>query len=183
MDFIEDDILVEIIAGCKKHNSQAQHRLYELYAKRMTALCYRYCYDRELARDLIHDGFVRVFSYIDDFNEVGSFEGWLKKIFLNVALDRLRRADAMKDAISVDGLENFIADRAPDFTQKINIEDIFKAIGKLPDVARTVFNMHDIDGFSLEDIAKELNMTASAVRSQHARAKQKLQIMLKSMKN
>ncbi|MDR2684353.1 MAG: sigma-70 family RNA polymerase sigma factor [Prevotellaceae bacterium] len=177
MNFIENDIN-EIVAGCKNMNSKAQHRLYEIYAKRMTALCYRYCNDQETARDIMHDGFIKVFSYINSYRG-GNFDAWLKKIFVNTALDRLRKDNALKDAVTIQGLENFMADKSPDFTESIDIKNIINAISQLPSVMRTVFNMYNFDGYSLDEIAKELKMTASAIRSQHARAKQKLQIILK----
>ncbi|MDR0830897.1 MAG: sigma-70 family RNA polymerase sigma factor [Prevotellaceae bacterium] len=178
---MENDILNEIISGCKNQNREAQHRLYEIYAKRMTALCFRYCGDRETARDLMHDGFIRIFSHIDEYSGVGNFEGWLRKIFVNVSLDFIRRNEAENNKIQLEVVENFTADKTSDFTENIDIEQIMKAIGKLPTVARAVFNMYNIDGFSIEHIANELKMTATAVRSQHLRAKQKLQIMLKSI--
>ncbi|MDR1542916.1 MAG: sigma-70 family RNA polymerase sigma factor [Prevotellaceae bacterium] len=179
MNFVDENTLFEIISGCKNHNSKAQHHLYEIYAKRMTALCYRYCNDYEAARDLMHDGFIRVFSHIEEYSGTGNFEGWLKKVFVNMALDKLRRTDALKEAANVLDLENFLYEKDPDFTEKIDISDIMQAISELPVMARTVFNMYNIDGYPLENIAKELNMTATAVRSQHARAKQKLQAVLR----
>jgi len=181
MNLVKNDTLFEIVSGCKKHNSTVQHRLYQIYAKRMMALCQRYCSDYETARDLMHDGFLRVFESIENFDGKGNFDVWLKKIFVNVCIDNLRKNDVLKMPIEVESLENFIADKQTDFSEKIDIEQIMNAISQLPKIARTVFNMYNIDGYSIEEIAQELNMTSTAVRTQHSRAKQKLQEMLKEL--
>jgi RNA polymerase sigma-70 factor (ECF subfamily) len=181
MNFAENDTLLEIISGCKEHNPKYQHRLYELYAKRMTALCQRYCGDYETALDLMHDGFVRVFNFIESYTGDGNFEGWLKKIFVNIALDKIRRRDALKMALEVETVENYVADTSADFTEKSDIKQIMNAIEQLPTLARTIFNMYNIDGYSIDEIAKKLNMTSTAVRSQHSRAKKRLQAMLKNI--
>ena len=181
MNLLNDDTLLEIVSGCKKNNSNAQHRLYQIYAKRMTALCQRYCGDYDTARDLMHDGFVRVFNSIKTYNEEKCFEAWLKKIFINIAIDKVRKIDALKTPLELNTLENIIADTQGDFSENADIQQIMFAIEQLPNIARTVFNMYNIDGYSIEEIAQELNMTATAVRSQHSRAKQKLQVMLKEL--
>jgi len=182
MNLVKNDTLFEIVSGCKKRNSTAQHRLYQIYAKRMTALCQRYCNDYETARDLMHDGFVRVFESIEDYDGKGNFDAWFKKIFVNGCIDNLRRIEVLGMPLEVETLENFIADTQPDFTEKIDIEQIMNAIAQLPNIARTIFNMYNIDGYSIEEIAQELNMTSTAVRTQHSRAKQRLQIMLKEFR-
>jgi len=180
MDFVENT-LFEIVSGCKKHNPSDQHRLYKIYAKRMTALCQRYCGDYETARDLMHDGFVRVFESVENYSGKGNFDAWLKKIFVNIALDKIRKLDALRMPVELENIENFVADTQPDFSEKIDIEQIMNAIAQLPDIARTIFNMYNIDGYSIDEIAQELNMTSTAVRTQHSRAKQKLQIILKEV--
>ena len=183
MNFVKNDTLFDVVSGCKKHNPNAQQRLYEIYAKRMTALCLRYCGDYQTALDLMHDGFIRVFNFIENYDNSGSFDGWLKKIFVNVALDKVRRLDVLRMPVELETLENFVADSQSDFSERIDIEHIMKAIAQLPDIARTIFNMHNIDGYSHEEIAQELNMSAAAVRSQHSRAKQKLKKVLEELKN
>ena len=181
MNLLDNDTLFEIVSGCKKYNSTAQHRLYQIYAKRMTALCQRYCNDYETARDLMHDGFIKVFESVENYDGKGNFDAWLKKIFVNGCIDNLRKVDVLKMPIEIESLENFIADTHTDFTEKVDIEQIMKAIAQLPNIARTVFNMYNIDGYSIEEIAQKLNMTSTAVRTQHSRAKQKLQIILKEL--
>ena len=79
----------QLIAGCKSENRLAQRELYEKYARRMLAVCLRYVNDMETARDLLQDGFFRVFTYIHSYSGSGSFEGWRRKIFVTGALEYL----------------------------------------------------------------------------------------------
>jgi len=179
MLLVEEKMLEYIIAGCKERDSTCQKQLYEIYGKRMTALCLRYCNDYETAKDLMHDGFIKVFSSISEYKGEGSFNAWIKKIFLNVALDNLKKNILKKNSVELSIVDNYISDENAEISQNIDTEHIFKAIQQLPQVARTIFNMFNIDGYSIDEICKKLNMSNIAVRTQHSRAKQKLREILK----
>jgi len=81
----------QLIIACKKQDRNAQKVLYERYAPVMMAVCMRYSRDQEAARDLLHDGFIRAFTQIGSFSGKGSFEGWLRRIFVNLALENFRK--------------------------------------------------------------------------------------------
>ena len=167
--------LDEIVEGCRKGESSAQHRLYELYARQMTAICLRYTNDFETARDLMHDGFIKVFTQIDKFEGKGSFEGWMKRIFLNLSLDYLRRDVAL---VEIEEVDYMLEDTSPDVFSKFEAERIYEAIKQLPSGCRTVFNMFNIDGYSIKEISEKLGMSSVAVRSQNHRAKERLKELL-----
>jgi RNA polymerase sigma-70 factor (ECF subfamily) len=78
---------IDLIAGCKRKEMRARKELYERYAGTMLSLCVRYVGDRDIAKDVLQDGFYKVFTKIDDYSGKGSFEGWLKRIFINTALE------------------------------------------------------------------------------------------------
>ena len=82
---------LQIIAGCKEQKREAQRILYEKYARKMYGICLRYSSDHADAQDLLQDGFMKVFAHIGTFQEKGSFEGWLKRIFINLSLESLRK--------------------------------------------------------------------------------------------
>ena len=155
-------ILEDIIEGCKSKEQSSQRRLYELYSKRMVSLCMRYRGDYDTARDLMHDG---------------SFEGWLRRIFVNLSIDYVTRQ--MKK-VDIDSMEHTLqsTDNEDDTIQGIDIEEIYAAIKQLPDIARTIFNMFNLDGYTIQEIADKLNMSNVAVRSQHSRAKERLRQIL-----
>ena len=80
----------------------AQKELYETYSRKMMGVCLRYASDRETARDLLQDGFVKVFTALDSYAGSGSFEGWMRKIFVNSALEHLRKTDILREAVDLD---------------------------------------------------------------------------------
>lgn len=177
MSFVDTVILNEIIEGCQNNEQSSQRRLYELYAKRMVAVCLRYTDDYEIARDLMHDGFIKVFHCITDYRGYGSFEGWLRRIFVNLSLDYIKKRI---DRVEIEQVDYMSESEVRDFSlvQDIDTMAIYDAIKQLPEVARTIFNMFNIDGYSIKEIGEHLNMSSEAVRSQHSRAKEKLRQIL-----
>lgn len=164
----------QLIAGCKKGNRLAQRELYETYSRRMLAVCLRYVNDRETARDLMQDGFVKIFTSIGSYSGIGSFEGWMRRIFVNCALEYLRKSDVLK--------ESFDLDNAPEPVQPcssaisdMSAKELMELIGRLPVGFRTVFNMFAIEGYSHKEISEKLGITESTSRSQYTRARQMLQ--------
>ncbi len=168
----------QLIEGCVRGESWARKKIYELHAPAMMSVCQRYVCDRETARDLLHDGFVKMFTGIHTYTGTGSFNGWMKRIFVTTALAYLRRNDVLRYSIDLDntGCQH----EEPDISmfEHLSANDLFACIALLPDGFRTVFNMYAIEGFSHGEIAKELNISESTSRSQYARARQLLQKMV-----
>lgn len=170
----------QLIAGCKSENRLAQRELYEKYARRMLAVCLRYVNDMETARDLLQDGFVRVFMNIHSYTGSGSFEGWLRKIFVNGALEYLRKSDVLRESTD---LENSAELVQPDSSaiENLSAAELMKVIQELPAGFRTVFNMFAIEGYSHKEISEILGITESTSRSQFTRARQLLQKRIKEL--
>lgn len=169
----------QLIIACKKQDRNAQKALYERYASVMMAVCLRYCRDEETARDLLHDGFIQVYTQIGSYSGKGSFEGWLRRIFVNVALEHYRR-EKKKDKF-LEEYGYFHADETAAFSDEIldieNIprKDVLEMIQELPSGYRTVFNLFIFEGLSHREIAKLLGINEAASRSQFFRAKSLLQ--------
>ncbi len=170
----------ELIAGCVKGDGIARKQLYERYAGKMMSVCLRYIGDRETARDLLHDGFIRLFGKINTFKGDGSFEGWVRKLFVNTALEHLRK----KHEAVGNYEESFAVAQEVDYSavEKMSADELMEKIGNLPDGFRMVFNLYAIEGYSHQDIAELLNITESTSRSQYARARSCLQEMIKGRK-
>lgn len=168
----------ELLSACLKQDSRAQRVLYELYSPRMLSLCIRYVGDRERARDLLHDGFITVFEKIGSYNGSGSFEGWLRRIFVNTALMTLRKGDVLKysDELSESGKELTVESSV---LGNITSAELLRLIATMPPGFRTVFNLYAIEGYSHQEIAKELNISEGSSRSQLSRARLWLQDKLK----
>lgn len=164
-----------LISACKKQDRDAQKALYEKFAPIMMAVCIRYCGDEETARDLLHDGFIRVFTQIGSYEGKGSFEGWLRRIFVNVALENYRKEKKKHLFLEEYGhmFTNETEAYADDLLdiEDIPKEEIFEMISNLPPGYRTVFNLYIFEDMSHKEIAEELGINEAASRSQFYRAK------------
>src|SRR5665647_153224 len=145
----------KIIAGCLSGESWAQKKLYELHAPAMMSVCVRYVSNRETARDLLQDGFIKLFTKIDTYSGSGSFAGWIRRIFVTTALEHLRRNDALKQSVDINEYDNYIENVDVTVLDKISADDLMRCIGELPHGFRTVFNLYAIEGYSHAEIAKE----------------------------
>jgi RNA polymerase sigma-70 factor (ECF subfamily) len=165
----------ELIAACQDGKSWAQREIYEQHAPTMMSVCFRYVNDRETARDLLQDGFIKVFTKIDTYSGLGSFAGWMRRIFVTTALEYLRQNDALKQSESFDGKSYLIEDTEVSALENISANDLLQCISELPDGYRTIFNLYAIEGYSHAEIAEMLNISEVTSRSQFMRARKQLQ--------
>ena len=164
----------QLINGCRKGDRLAQKELYERYSRKMMGVCLRYVSDRETARDLLQDGFVKVFTSMDSYSGIGSFEGWMRKIFVNCALEYLRKSDVLRESTDLDNTAELIQPDAS-VISNMSAAELMQLVQELPAGFRTVFNLFAIEGYSHKEISDMLNITESTSRSQFTRAKQMLQ--------
>ena len=146
----------------------------------MLAVCLRYVNDMETARDLLQDGFVRVFMNIHSYTGTGSFEGWLRKIFVNGALEYLRKSDVLRESTDLDSSADLVLSDSSAI-EHLSAAELMKLIQELPVGFRTVFNMFAIEGYSHKEISEALGITESTSRSQFTRARQLLQKRIKEL--
>jgi len=163
-----------LVAGCKKNESWARKKLYELYAPAMLGVCVRYMNDCEKAKDILHEGFIKIFTKINTYSEEGSLGGWMRRIFVTTALEFLR-AEHSRQCMDIIDYREKIETVEMSVVEKLSAEDILKCISELPRGCQLVFNMHAIEGYSHAEIAKMLNIKEGSSRSQFAYAKQLLQ--------
>jgi RNA polymerase sigma-70 factor (ECF subfamily) len=168
----------DLIAACAKGSVVAQRQLYDRYAGKMLSVCLRYAGTRELAEDLLHDGFIQLFHKIKTYRGEGSFEGWMRKLFASTALEHLRKKDVLRR------YEDYTASiPAADYSvfEKISADELMEKITALPAGYRAVFNLYAIEGYAHQEIAALLHISEGASRSQYARARSCLQKMIKEM--
>jgi len=170
----------QLIEGCVRGEPWAQKAMYELHSPAMMSVCKRYIRCRETARDLLHDGFVKLFTKIHTYSGAGSFSGWMRRIFVTVALEHLRRNDVLRHSIDVEMAEYQNEKHDISVFEQLSINDLYACIANLPDLYRAVFNMHAIEGYTFVEIAKEFGINESTARSRYARARQMLQKMVKN---
>lgn len=165
----------QIIAAVRRGEAKAQKEIFDRYASPMMSVCYRYVGDTETAKDMIQEGFIKVFTKIDTYSGIGSFSGWVRRIFVTTCLEYLRQKDALRFSASVDDYENSLPESEYSITDKISADDILKIVANLAEGYRTVFNMYAIEGYSHAEIAAILGVTEVTSRTQFLRARVILQ--------
>jgi RNA polymerase sigma-70 factor, ECF subfamily len=172
-----------LIGEVKKRNKRAMEELHGRYAGVLLGICMRYCGSLADAEDVLHDAFLRILAGIDTFTERQncSFEGWLKKVTVNTALNYLRKKSRMNFLIDLDeSLEN-LSDNDQgtvsvfDVAGNLTIDQILQMVCELPVGYRTVFNMYVFEDFSHKEIALELNCSESTSKTQLFKARAILQ--------
>lgn len=174
---------LQLIQGCKKQDRRSQQIVYERYGRVMYGICLRYSSDAETAQDLLHDGFIKIFTHIVSYEGKGSFEGWMKRIFINLALETIRK-DKVKKQYSED-IENLsdldsIKDDSDDGIDKISESELMKMVQELPQGYRSVFNLYAIEEYSHKEISEALGIAEGTSRSQYIRARLLLQEKVKA---
>ncbi|HHW81043.1 MAG TPA: sigma-70 family RNA polymerase sigma factor [Bacteroidales bacterium] len=168
----------KLIAACKKQDTNAQRELYETFAPRMMGLCMMYCKDTDTAQDMLHDGFLKVFTNIKKYSGRGSFEGWMRRVFVNTILEHFRKEKRKLQFISeeMEEPQHEMMDENLErlFDDSITEDTLLKMIQELPDGYRTVFSLYVFEDMSHREIGKQLGIKEAASRSQYSRAKSAL---------
>lgn len=159
--------LEQLIAQCKKNDAQAQGQIYKLYASKLFSICLKYSRNYAEAEDNLQDAYVTIFNKINQFKGKGSFEGWLKRIAINTALQRYRSVGVF-DIINEDQIEDVDVEVDED---NISLDFLLGIIQELPDRYRLVFNLYALDDFSHKEIAKMLDISIGTSKSNLARAR------------
>ncbi|MDR0507818.1 MAG: sigma-70 family RNA polymerase sigma factor [Dysgonamonadaceae bacterium] len=172
----------QLIAGCKRKEALARKKLYERYAPAMLGLCIRYVKERETAQDILQEGFIKIFTKIGEYSGTGSFEAWMKKVFVTTALEYLRQTKVWRSNVSLEDYnENMIDHFDISMAAKLSADEILRHVNELPDGFRTVFNLYAIEGYSHAEIADMLGIKEASSRSQLARARSLLQTKIQNM--
>ncbi|WP_018616479.1 RNA polymerase sigma factor [Segetibacter koreensis] len=167
-----------LIENCINGNRKSQKALYDMFSPKMFAICLRYAKNQTDAEDILQDGFVKLFNNLYKFRGEGSFEGWVRRIFVNTAIEHLRRNN-IKFAES-DGFENAIADKQKSALDCLYEKDLLKISMNLSEGYRTVFHLYAVEGYSHKEIAIKLGITESTSKSQFSRAKAILRDVLQN---
>ncbi len=170
----------ELIAACRKGDRAAQKELFDSLSPRMYAVCLRYAGNADDAKDILQDGFVTVFGRLDSYTGSGSFEGWVRKIFVNTALMHLRKNDALKFGEDISEARSLSSDEMS-AVERIGYRQLLRLISSLPDDARTIFNLHVVEGYSHKEISGMLGIPEATSRSKLQRARMRLQELIKKL--
>jgi len=165
-----------LIIACIKQERWAQKKLYEDHYNKMIGVCMRYANNREDAKDILHEGFIKVYKNLKKYKPGTSLNAWIKRIMVNTAIDyyrkmKRRRTQDIDDAKDVKNLD-------PDVLSEMAAEEILLALQELTPAYRSVFNLYIIEGFSHREISEQLGISESTSRSNLVKARTKLKNLL-----
>ncbi len=167
--------LDQIIKGCIANDRRAQEALYKMFFPKMMAMCHRYTSDDDKAIMILNDGFLKVFSNIQNFEGRGSFEGWVRRLVFNCISDFFRKENKYLKLIFFEESEKEVDQVVLD---KLFYDDLIKLITKLPGNTHKVFNLYAIEGFSHQEISETLNISEGTSKWHLSEARRKLKILL-----
>lgn len=170
----------DLIRGSIAGDRRMQELLYRHFAPKMYAVSLRYAGNAEDAEDILQEGFVKVFRNLDKYRSEGSFEGWVRRIFVNTAIEHYRRQVNMYTVS--ESQENTLEDKDWSALDKLALQDLVNIIQQLSPGYRTVFNLYTVEGYSHKEIAELLGISEGTSKSQLARAKAILQDKIASQK-
>lgn len=196
----------ELIDKCKKGDEASQKLLYEHYYGIMFSICIRYTKGSEETKDLVHEGFYKIFSQLNKYTGKGSFEGWMKKIMVNAAVDYYKKKKKKKGLFSYikdkgtesqfedvstnynEVLDNSSRDKRELNEEPLSLEmlhnanivqnDLLETLKQIPDKYSIVFNLFCIEEISHAEIARKLKISEKTSRIRLMRARKYLQAKL-----
>lgn len=164
----------QLIQKCITGERAAQSQLYALYAPKMLGVCLRYCRNREEAEETLQEGFVKVFDFIHQFKHAGSFEGWMRKIMVNCALQKYRSQAHLHPVVSIKYAED-TAIASDDILNALDQKQFLLLVQQLPTACRLVFNLYVFEGLKHREIATLLGISEGTSKSNLYDARARLQ--------
>ena len=172
-------ILQELIIECKKQNPKAQEALYRKYSGVLFGICLKYSPNKAEAEDNLQDAFLTIFKRIDQYQGKGSFEGWIKRIVVNTALQKYRK----KKVFDISNEQQIEDTHVEVENTAVPLDYLLGIIQELPDRYRLVFNLYVLDGYTHKEIAEMLGISDGTSKSNLARARMILKTKVETFQN
>ena len=164
----------ELIERCLENDPRAQEFLYKRFSRRMYGVCLRFARNTLEADDILQEGFIKVFTFLKDFRQEGSLEGWIRRTIVNTAINYYNSKQNEWKETSIDKAESYQS-VTEDTLDKISTADLLNIIHELPEGYRMVFNLYIIEGYNHQEIAEMLHISENTSKSQLSRARMVLQ--------
>jgi len=160
-----------IINGCLNGNRRDQELLYRRHAPKLYAVCLQYSGNDEEARDILQEGFIKIFENLNHYKYEGSFEGWMRRIIVNTALEKYRGRHNLYRVDDIDNIPELDSEPDSEDYSGLDAEDLMEIIRELPPKYRMVFNLFAIEGYSHKEIGEMVNISEGTSKSNLARAR------------
>ncbi len=166
--------LRQIVKKCKAYDKRAQRELYEVYSPVLYGICLRYSKSEAEAEDILQDAFVKILTKINDFDDRGSFEGWMKRIVVNTAISSYHKNKKYNDIYDIDKIKETDSENYTFGNESFTKDELMSVINSLPEGYRMIFNLYAIEGYKHKEIADMLGISHNTSKSQYLRAKEKI---------
>ena len=161
------------IEACQRGERKAIEEVFRCYKSKMKSWCYRYSKNDFDTEEILQEAFIKLFTHIQSYEFVGSFEGWMRRIVVNTAINYYKKNLKFAHQVDYGEVDYQVADEA-EVLDRLSLEDLHKQIATMPDGYRMVFVMYAIEGYSHKEIAALLNIKENTSSSQYAKAKKYL---------
>lgn len=181
---MNEDQLKTLVEGCMRNHRKSQEIIHKMFYGKMMAICRRYTNNEDQAKDILQDGFIKLFKNIERFNFQGSFEGWVRRIVVNTAIDFIRKSKSdpflMPENQSIEDFEDTLADDEPAYEEEmpLNVGDVRNGMDQLSTAYRTVFNLYVFENYSHQEIADALHISVGTSKSNLAKARANMKKIL-----
>ena len=169
--------IIQLIEGCKSNDRAAQTALYKQYYGYAMSICMPYSKTRDEAEEIAHDGFLKAFTNIAKYDVDFGFKGWIRRIFINAAIDYFRSNKKHYDQDDIDearGVESF----EDNIIDQLSAQEIVHLVQDLPPAYKMVFNLYVMEGYKHHEIATQLGINEGTSKSNLAKARNKLKLAL-----
>ena len=146
----------ELIDGCLRNDRRCQEALYRMFFPKMMSMVMRYAQDEERGMEILNNGFLRVFKKLGQYEGLGSFEGWIRRIVYHAISDYYRKESRYLKFIVLDEKDR---DVPTDALDQLYYDDIIQLVEALPEKSREVFKLHAIEGYTHEEIGNMLGIS------------------------
>ena len=171
-----EENLKNIIQACRKNDRQSQKQLYKHFFNYGMTICMRYAMNREEAKEILNDSFIKVFSKLDKYDNQLSFKAWMNRIIVNTSIDSYRKRKTQPQTIDIVYAQHHKCES--DVVAKLSAKEIMALVQKLPNSYRMVFILHVVEGYKHPEIAEKLNIAVGTSKSNLAKARVKLMAMI-----
>jgi RNA polymerase sigma-70 factor (ECF subfamily) len=185
---MSENELRQHIEGCKNGNRLSQQWVFDRYYRLMFGVCLRYTNDTDRVQDMVQEGFLKVFTNIEGYTSKGSFEGWMKRIMVNTAIDFIRKEKASPEELTAEGTLEY-SDDGEEMSfleteeEQVTIQHVLAAMKQLTPVYRAVFNLYVFDNLTHQEIAQQLGISVGTSKSNLAKARRNVRAVLLGVMN
>jgi RNA polymerase sigma factor (sigma-70 family) len=163
--------ILKIINGCLSGNRRDQELLYRRFAGKLYAVSLQYSGNDEEARDILQEGFIKIFANLGQYKNEGSFEGWMRRVIVNTALEKYRNKHNLYRVDDIDSIVELESEPDNDDYADLQAVDLLNLIRELPPKYRMVFTLYAIEGYSHKEVSSMMNISEGTSKSNLSRAR------------